>query len=67
MEITNELLIKIYMAGFNSELMCTSAKNYSLILKAFKLGGLDAKYGDDNPNHDYQTDEEIIKKIKQQC
>ena len=64
MEITSELLLKIYMTGFNSELMCTSAKNYSLMLKAFKLGGLDAKYGDDNPNHDYHTDEEIIKKIK---
>lgn len=67
MEITNELLIKIYMAGFNSEFICTGTNDLALILRAFKLGRLDAEYGDDNPIHDYQTNEEIIKKIKQQC
>lgn len=72
---TDENLLFWYKVGFREELegnpkeyadtetfdMCLSI----LCKRAFFVGCQDAKLGDDNPNIDYQSDEDIIKRIRE--
>jgi hypothetical protein len=58
----DKLLLQVYMEGFSDEL--DNIDNYTAITIAYKLGRLDAQVGDDVRSVDYQTDEEIIKRIK---
>lgn len=62
-------LLEVYMNGFTNEL--DSKEHISFYLgdhplksKAYYAGRMDAFYGDDNPNLDYSSDEEIIKMIR---
>jgi hypothetical protein len=58
----DKLLLQVYMEGFSDEL--NNIDNYTAITIAYKLGRLDAQVGDDVRSVDYQTDEEILKRIK---
>jgi hypothetical protein len=58
----DKLLLQVYMEGFSDEL--DNIDNYTAITIAYKLGRLDAQVGDDVGSVDYQTDEEILKRIK---
>jgi hypothetical protein len=65
--VSNEDLLDYYMLGFRDELDNLDEKEYDnpLITRAYKLGRLDAILGDDIRSVDYQSDEEIIKNIRQ--
>jgi hypothetical protein len=58
----DKLLLQVYNQGFSDEL--NNIDDYTSIIIAYKLGRLDAQVGDDARSVDYQTDEEIIKRIK---
>ena len=58
----DKLLLQVYNQGFSDEL--DNIDNYTVITIAYKLGRLDAQVGDDVRSVDYQTDEEILKRIK---
>lgn len=71
----DENLLFWYKVGFREELNGTS-KEYSktetfnmclstLCKRAFHIGCNDALLGDDNPKLDYQSDEEILKRIRE--
>lgn len=62
----DELLLEIYQWGFNDELenRIRMWNPNSLLLKAYDIGRADAIVGDDVGNADYQTNEEILYKIK---
>jgi len=67
--MTDEKLIELYMLGFEHELEGEEdikfyLGDHPLKSPAYKLGRLDAYYGDDNPNLDYRSKEEIIKIIR---
>lgn len=63
-EIDKELL-EMYMCGFNDELDGKlKTLNNHLFLKAYNLGRMDAIIGDDVSLSDFQSNEEILKKIK---
>lgn len=67
MRIPNdEKLLAIYMRGFNDELDNKPlTENLSgFLLKAYNLGKSDAIVGDDVMSLDYQSNEEIIKRIR---
>lgn len=59
-------LLEVYYLGFNSELNSTEHKSYGnlLLRRAYTLGRLDAKLGDDFPELDYRSEESIIKSIR---
>lgn len=59
------LLLETYMKGFNDELKGVISIIDTHLLNAYNLGRYDAFCGDDNPSLDYQTNEEIVIKIKQ--
>jgi ABC-type amino acid transport substrate-binding protein len=65
-EEENKELLQVYMWGFNDELnnKIRPVKSFRLILRAYELGRKDAIIGDDVRSVDYQTDEEIIKRIR---
>jgi hypothetical protein len=58
----DKLLLQVYNQGFSDEL--DNIDNYTVITIAYNLGRLDAQVGDDVGSVDYQTDEEILKRIK---
>jgi hypothetical protein len=65
--MTDKDILKIYMEGFNDELLdkLDSRKiNSNLDGKAYVMGSFDALHGDDVRSVDYQSDEEILKRIK---
>lgn len=67
--MTDEELLEVYMNGFTDELDSKEdikfyLGDHPLKSKAYKLGRLDARLGDDNPNLDYRSGEEIIKMIR---
>lgn len=58
----DRLLLKVYMQGFKDEL---KGKDFhSQLLRAYNLGRTDAIIGDDVRSVDYQSNEEILKRIK---
>lgn len=58
----DDLLLKVYMQGFKDEL---KGKDIHLqLLRAYELGRTDAIIGDDVRSVDYQSNEEILKRIK---
>lgn len=63
--VDQQLLI-IYKQGFNDELSGIPEKKYSNTIetKAYTLGRIDAELGDDVKSLDEQTDEDILKRIK---
>lgn len=64
---TDKELLKIYMSGFNDELDGRISRNQfnGLKNKAYNLGKIDAIIGDEITSVDYQTNEEILLRIKQ--
>jgi hypothetical protein len=65
--MTDKNILKIYMEGFNDELAGTFDDrriNSNLDGKAYLIGSADALVGDDVRSVDYQSDEEILKRIK---
>jgi len=62
----NKELLEIYRLGFNDELDLKPEAVFiePIKQKAYNLGRLDAIFGDNNPNIDYKSDEEILKQIK---
>jgi hypothetical protein len=67
MEPSDELLLQAYSLGFDLELDGKASYvkfEHLLISKAFNLGKSDALLGDDNTSLDYQSDEQILKRIK---
>ena len=62
----DKILLETYMCGFNDELDgSTKMWNQNpLLLRAYNLGRGDAIVGDDVRNVDYQTNEEILNRIK---
>ena len=65
--VSDEDLLDYYMLGFRDELDNLGEKKHNnpLIIRAYKLGRLDAILGDDIRSVDYQSDKEIIKNIRQ--
>lgn len=59
-------LLEVYYLGFNDELGADEHKSYGnlLLRRAYTLGRLDAKLGDDFPELDYRSEESIIKSIR---
>ena len=64
----DKILLETYMCGFNDELYGrTELWNPNpLLLRAYKLGRQDAIIGDDVRSVDYQTNEEILTRIRNQ-
>lgn len=58
----DKLLLEAYKQGFNDGL--NNINDYSILILAYHSGQLDAQVGDDVRSVDYQTDEEILKRIK---
>jgi hypothetical protein len=68
MDKQDKILLETYMWGFNDELdgkMKMWTPN-PLLLRAYNLGRQDAIVGDDVRSMDYQTNEEILNKIRNQ-
>lgn len=67
-EITDTQLLETYMSGFRDELDGKAQNNYtfpdSIIQSAYDMGRADCIAGDDCPSLDYQSDEDILKRIK---
>lgn len=63
--MTSKLLMEWYMKGFNDELKGTSTiMDCSKYLEcAYSIGAGDGLVGDEISHLDYQTEEEIIKRI----
>jgi hypothetical protein len=65
--VSDEELLEIYETGWHDALSLGKTwRSYPTKLqeRAYKLGGLDARAGDDVSSIDFQTDEEILKSIK---
>ena len=65
--MNDENILKIYMEGFNDELWSRVDQrkiNCNLDGRAYLLGASDALLGDDVRSIDYQSDEEILKRIR---
>jgi len=64
----DKILLETYMWGFNDELDGrTEMWNPNpLLLRAYKLGRLDDIVGDDVRSADYQSNEEILNRIRTQ-
>lgn len=62
------LLLLVYRSGFNDELEGKTKKQFKkpILNRAYNLGCMDAIVGDDVRSVDYQSDEEILKTIRQQ-
>ena len=61
----NDLIIKWYMKGFNDELRGTSSTipDDKILDRAYSNGADDAVIGDDVMSSDYQSEDEIIRRI----
>lgn len=66
MDIRDSELLSFYHQGFKDELNSVEKKKFFITLnqRAYDLGCVDAIVGDDVKSVDYQSDEEILKKIK---
>ncbi|MCX2679541.1 hypothetical protein OOZ15_06255 [Galbibacter sp. EGI 63066] len=64
----DKILLDTYMCGFNDELDGRTRmwNPNPLLLRAYNLGRQDAIIGDDVRSVDYQTDEEIVNRIRNQ-
>ncbi len=65
--VSDEELLEIYETGWHDALSPGKTwRSYPTKLqeRAYKLGGIDARAGDDVTSIDFQTDEEILKSIK---
>lgn len=65
--MTDENILKIYMEGFNNELAGTfddNRINSNLDGRAYLIGSADALAGDDVRYVDHQSDEGILKRIR---
>ena len=61
----DKILLKLfYNLGFSHELCGQNPIDDKQLKIAYNLGRLDAQVGDDVRSVDYQTDEEILKRIK---
>lgn len=62
----NNLLLLVYRNGFNDELEGNAKKQFKdpILNRAYNVGCMDAIVGDDVRSVDYQSDEEILKTIK---
>jgi len=62
----NKKLLEIYSLGFNDELYNKPVKTYSNLLqdRAYIIGRMDAIAGDDVSSVDEQSDDDILKHIK---
>jgi hypothetical protein len=67
LEPNDEILLQAYMLGFDLELDGKALKiefKHPLINRAVKLGSSDALIGDDVMSLNYQSNEEILKRIR---
>lgn len=65
--MNDENILKIYIEGFNDELWSRVDQrkiNCNLDGRAYLLGASDALLGDDVMSVDYQSSEEILKRIR---
>lgn len=64
--VSDESLLEYYMKGFKDELRGTSSteSDNALENRAYMFGALDAITGDDVRSIDYQSDKDILEKIK---
>lgn len=64
--MTDEVLLTIYMWGFNDELRGENRVIPTSLLatRAYEIGRTDALVGDDVRSVDLQTNEEILNRIK---
>lgn len=64
--MTDEVLLTIYMWGFNDELRGENRiiPMSLLVTRAYEIGRIDALIGDDSESSDLQTDQEILEKIR---
>ena len=64
--VTDKSLMEWYMKGFNDELYGTSTveSENKIENRAYMMGAMDAVVGDDMPEMDYRSDEEILTLIK---
>lgn len=64
----DKVLLETYMWGFNDELDSRTRmwNPNPLLLRAYNLGRQDAIVGDDVRSVDYQTNEEILNRIRNQ-
>ena len=58
----DKLLLEAYKQGFYDGL--NNVDDYLILVLAYNSGQLDAQVGDDVRSVDYQTDEEILERIK---
>lgn len=58
----DKLLLEAYKQGFYDGL--NDIDDYLILVLAYHSGQLDAQVGDDVRSVDYQTDEEILERIK---
>jgi len=66
MDIIDGILLEAYMRGFDDELggFQPNETSYPLLLRAYNLGRQDAIVGDDVRSVDYQSDEQILSRIR---
>lgn len=65
--IDNKTLLETYMLGFSDELEGETREfEDSMLMRAYKLGRIDAFVGDDVRSIDYQSDEHLLKRIYQE-
>ena len=59
-------MLEVYMWGFNDSLNGKEQFEFpdEMYHRCYELGWVDCIAGDDNPNLDYQSNEEILKRIK---
>ena len=65
--IDNKILLETYMLGFSDELEGETREfEDSMLMRAYKLGRIDAFVGDDVRSIEYQSDEHLLKRIYQE-
>ena len=63
--IDNKILLETYMIGFSDELEGKTREfKDQMLMRAYELGKVDAFVGDDVMSINYQSDEHLLKRIK---
>jgi hypothetical protein len=63
--IDNKILLETYMIGFSDELEGKTREfEDQMLMRAYELGKVDAFVGDDVMSVNYQSDEHLLKRIK---
>lgn len=63
--IDNKILLETYMIGFFDELEGKTREfKDQMLMRAYELGKVDAFFGDDVMSVNYQSDEHLLKRIK---